>query len=80
MIDFMLKTMDALNPPEKFYLSGHSYGGYMAALYTCMRPERVEKLFLASPAMIEPYDPAYYDPTQFSDPKNPQVLMTQARV
>jgi pimeloyl-ACP methyl ester carboxylesterase len=33
MMDFMLKTMDALDLPEKFYITGQSYGGYFASIY-----------------------------------------------
>ena len=62
-IDFMLKTMDALSDslPEKFYLGGHSYGGYLSSLYASFKPERVEALFLISPA-IESYKPDQYNP------------------
>ena len=28
MIDFIVKTIDALDLPPKFLLAGHSYGGY----------------------------------------------------
>ena len=33
MMDFIVKTIDALDLPPKFLLAGHSYGGYLANLY-----------------------------------------------
>ena len=39
--------------PPKFYLTGHSRGGYTAGLYASQRPERIEKLFMISPSGIE---------------------------
>ena len=36
--------------PPKFYLHGHSYGGYIGSLYACANPERIAALFLNSPA------------------------------
>ena len=42
VLDWTLKAFDALELPEKFLLMGHSYGGYMVALYAAHRPERVE--------------------------------------
>lgn len=47
--------------PEKFFLSGHSYGGYLSSLFACKHPERVKALFLNSPIGHEPL-PADYDP------------------
>ena len=34
--------------PEKFFLIGHSYGGYVSSLYACRHPERISGLFLNS--------------------------------
>ena len=70
-LDFITKTIDALDLPEKFYLAGHSYGGFYASLYASQKPERVESLFLVSPAFIEPYDESNFDPTQFSHMRDP---------
>lgn len=33
LLQFMTKTIDALDLPEKFLISGHSYGGYLVSLY-----------------------------------------------
>ena len=57
LIEFMTKTIDALDLPDKFLLAGHSYGGYLVSLYASVRPERVESMFLVTPAFVEPYDP-----------------------
>ena len=48
--------------PDKFYLTAHSAGGMMAMMYASTNPERVEALFLQSPAGAETYDPDTYDP------------------
>ena len=66
MLDFMVKTIDALDLPDKCLLAGHSYGGFLVSLYASQRPERVESLFLISPAFFEPFEPESFDPTQFS--------------
>ena len=34
---------------DKFYLVGHSLGGYISSLYAIQYPERVKKLLLVSP-------------------------------
>ena len=68
--EFMIKTIDALELPDKFLISGHSYGGWLAALYASLRPERIESMFLVSPCYMQPYDPETYDPTKFTDMMN----------
>ena len=35
--------------PNKFFLKGHSYGGYLSSLYASRNQERVQALFLNSP-------------------------------
>ena len=40
---------------ERFFLIGHSMGGYLAALYALKYPDRVLKLLLASPVGIPPH-------------------------
>lgn len=42
-------------------MHGHSYGGYLSALYTERHPERIAKLFLNSPVGTEP-EPVDRDP------------------
>jgi len=37
---------------EKFYLLGHSFGGAVAVKYSFQFPQKVEKLFLVSPACL----------------------------
>ena len=41
-----------MNNLKKFYLIGHSFGGYMAGMYAVKYPQYVEKLILASPLGI----------------------------
>ena len=53
ILEFHEKTIDHLDmlaPGDKFYLAGHSHGGYQVSLYASQHPERIEKLFLLSPA------------------------------
>ena len=47
--------------PEKFYLHGHSYGGYISSIFACVHPERISGLFLNSAIGAEP-EPSDYDP------------------
>ncbi|KAI8320295.1 alpha/beta-hydrolase [Martensiomyces pterosporus] len=44
---------------EKMMLCGHSFGGYMSALYALKYPEHVEKLVLISPIGIPEAPPDY---------------------
>lgn len=48
--------------PPKFYLTAHSAGGLQAMLYASFCPERIEALFLQSPAGSEEYNEVTYDP------------------
>ncbi|KAJ1925956.1 hypothetical protein IWQ60_004217 [Tieghemiomyces parasiticus] len=50
--DFFVESLErwrATMKIPKMVLLGHSFGGYMAALYAIRHPDRVEKLILASP-------------------------------
>lgn len=55
LITWWEKFIEALGDklPQKFYLTGHSNGGYMSMLYAMTHPERIEGLFLQSPACSE---------------------------
>ena len=33
VLEFITRTIDALDLPDKFLLAGHSYGAYLASLY-----------------------------------------------
>ena len=74
MKDFMVKTIDALELPQTFLLAAHSFGGFLASLYACERPERVESLFLLSPVGTETYDPSDYEPMAYSEQMEPNKL------
>ena len=34
--------------PERFYMTAHSYGGYLSSLFCCRNPKRIVALFLNS--------------------------------
>ena len=61
-LEAFFEAIDHLLPP-KFYLYGHSNGGYQSGLYASYHPERILKLFLNSPSgtmgiqPVEAYDP-----------------------
>lgn len=58
--------------PDKFLLSGHSFGGYQAALYASKHPEKILKVFFISPSNFCPFDPTNYDPYSMrSDDSSP---------
>ena len=59
--DYLTKTINAMDMPDKFYLVGHSWGGYGSMMIASIMPERLEGLFLCSPAGTEGYDPATYE-------------------
>lgn len=56
--------IEALDLPEKFFMSAHSLGGTQAMLYVSRHPERCEGLFLQSPACTEDQS----DPNWVHDP------------
>lgn len=66
-LEWMEKVIQELDLPDKFLLSAHSHGGWLASLYASYHPERIEAMFLISPAGLMPYDPATYDPYKFLD-------------
>jgi len=52
----MEKMEELLAGKSELILVGSSYGGLMAAVYTCLHEERVRKLILLAPALhLEPY-------------------------
>ena len=63
--EFLEKTMNSLDLPNKFYMAGHSFGGYLTMMYASMRPERIESIFLISPAGTHSYDPQTYNPYSY---------------
>ena len=66
-MEYLKKIFEELDLPEKFLLTGHSCGAYLAALYASAVPERVEQLFLISPGGMTPYDEKTYGPHSFRD-------------
>ena len=65
MLEWLKAFFDAIDNdlPEKFYLCGHSNGGYQFGLYASQYPERIAKLFLNSPSGTRPFpDMLKYDP------------------
>ena len=66
IVEWWEKLIAALGDdlPPRFYLSAHSLGGYQAMLYACYHPERIEGMFLQSPACVEDQtrDGWVYDP------------------
>ena len=67
LMDFMDKTMSALDLPPQFYIVGHSMGGYLSSLYASQHPERIRALFCVSSAGMETYDPSNYHPERYPD-------------
>ena len=59
--EYLTKTVNAFDLPDKFYLVGHSWGGYASMMITSLMPERISGVFMLSPAMTEAYDPVKYE-------------------
>ena len=54
----MGKLEGLLAGKDDLILVGSSFGGLMAAVYACLREERIKKLILLAPALhLEPYQP-----------------------
>ena len=68
--------------PQRFYLSAHSAGGYQAMLYASYHPERIEAMFLQSPACTEDTTRAdwVYDPYTIRLVDNEDVYPSRSQV
>ena len=59
--DWLRQTIEAADVPEKFFLMGWSWGGYASMMTASIMPERIEGLFLNSPAGSQVYHEETYD-------------------
>jgi len=50
----MTRLYDVLGDADDIIIIGSSFGGLMAALFTCSLPQRVHKLILLAPALLWP--------------------------
>jgi pimeloyl-ACP methyl ester carboxylesterase len=57
LIEYWERWVEKVDLPDKFYLAGHSFGGYQSALYASRHPDRIKKVFFISPANFETFDP-----------------------
>ena len=74
---FFVDSLDrwrAANGIERMCLAGHSFGGYMAAVYAMKYPHRVSRLILLSPVGV-PHQPADYDKRLSSMPASQRALL-----
>jgi len=67
---WLKKVFGKLDLPERFFLAGHSLGGFYSAVYASKYLDRVESLFLISPAGMDPYTPETYNPYMMRDPND----------
>ena len=68
--DRMAHLNSILKKKEAWIIIGSSFGGMMAALYSCQFPEKVERLILLAPALAVPY----LDPNKFSPIDIPVII------
>ena len=64
LLEWWQLVIGALDLPPKFYVSGHSAGGAQLMIYASAFPERIEGMFLQSPAAAEDHtrEGYVYDP------------------
>jgi pimeloyl-ACP methyl ester carboxylesterase len=60
--DWLTKAFAAFDIPEKFYMTAHSFGGYITMMVGSLFPERIESMFLMSPAGTNSYNAETYEP------------------
>ena len=63
-IDYFVESIEEWRKSvglESFYMSGHSFGGYMVTWYALKYPHRVKKMMLLSPAGISRIDKSFLD-------------------
>jgi pimeloyl-ACP methyl ester carboxylesterase len=65
--------------PEKFFLSGHSFGGYIAGLYASQHPERIAALLMVSP-MGSSYVPENFTPCSVQNAGDTSKLFTAKEI
>ena len=53
---WMYNCINALDVPQKFYLYGHSMGGWLVLQYATMCPERIEAVFVSNPLGLTDYN------------------------
>lgn len=51
-VDSMKIWRERMDIKEKYYLAGHSLGGYVSAVYAMRYPEEIQKLMLLSPVGV----------------------------
>jgi pimeloyl-ACP methyl ester carboxylesterase len=78
--DMLVKTVNELDLPDKFFLAGWSHGGWQAAVLASQMPNRVQSLFLISPAGMETYNKDTYNPFDQLDSSQPWKRATQETV
>ena len=59
-MEWIEKTVAALDLPEQFNILTHSYGGFPGMLFASAHPERVTSLLCLSPPCTQTYDAATY--------------------
>ena len=84
MREWIVKLFDTMTVediiPPKFYLAAHSIGGWLVSQYASQRPERIEALFLMSPAGTDPYDEKTWDPYSVKDPDDLRKVLKKEKV
>ena len=82
IVEWLEKVVEACELPRKFYFSGHSAGGAMVMLYASYHPERIEGLFLQSPAAAEDEtsENFKYDPYTLRNEDHADVLPSRKTV
>lgn len=60
IMEWLGNAIGRMDLPEKFYMAGVSFGGYLCMLYASMHPERIESMFLLNPLGISSYDRKSY--------------------
>jgi cardiolipin-specific phospholipase len=60
LVGWLEKWRVAMGNIKGFVLAGHSFGGYICALYACKYPQYIKKLLLLSPAGV-PIEPDGFD-------------------
>ena len=60
-------------------MTAHSFGGYLTMMYASMRPDRIESIFLMSPAGTHSYNPETYDPYSYVSMADASKMESKSR-
>jgi len=61
-------------------MAAHSWGAYLTMMYASIRPDRIQSIFLMSPAGTHSYNPETYDQYSYVSMRDATRMDTKSEV